>query len=147
MNLTIKSLKTWIAREGYGYQYNLYEDGKKIAFVNNDGNGGQMDIDFADGKRRGWGSPIEARINAYIATLEAYFYGGKFNEHNIETFLDEVLEAYESNKALVKAKKKGITFRLADDALSVIRTIITFDLEKAKNILDSTYKVGGYEFI
>lgn len=43
----IKGLKTWRSRDGGGYQYTLTHNGKAVATVTNDGNGGCTDIDWS----------------------------------------------------------------------------------------------------
>lgn len=40
----IKGLKTWRSSDGGGYQYTLLHNGKPVATVTNDGNGGPTDI-------------------------------------------------------------------------------------------------------
>ena len=41
---TIKNFKSWSSHDGGGYQFTLYVDGKKFAFVTNDGWGGPIDV-------------------------------------------------------------------------------------------------------
>ena len=43
----IKGLKTWRSRDGGGYQYTLTHNGKAVATVTNDGNGGPTDIEWS----------------------------------------------------------------------------------------------------
>ena len=43
---SIKSLKTFVGREGYGINANLYYNNKKVAFLLDSGNGGCLDIDW-----------------------------------------------------------------------------------------------------
>ena len=50
MNFEIKGFKSWQTDDGGGYQFNLYRNGKKFAWVHNDGNGGCVDINFYDTK-------------------------------------------------------------------------------------------------
>jgi hypothetical protein len=50
MNWTVKNVKSWMGRDGVGTTCTLYRDGKKVADCRDDGNGGQMDIDWADYK-------------------------------------------------------------------------------------------------
>ena len=45
-NFTVKGLKTFIGREGHGVNANLYYKGKKVAFLLDSGNGGELDIDW-----------------------------------------------------------------------------------------------------
>ena len=43
---TIKNIKTFRGREWDGRQGDIYYNGKKVGWYNNDGNGGCADIDF-----------------------------------------------------------------------------------------------------
>ena len=50
---SLKAVKTFMGREGYGLNANLYRGKKKVATILDDANGGEMDInwsDFATGK-------------------------------------------------------------------------------------------------
>ena len=40
--LAIKGLKTWTTYDGGGYQFNLYRNNKKVAFVHEAGVGGEL---------------------------------------------------------------------------------------------------------
>jgi hypothetical protein len=61
-------------------------------------------------------------------------------------WIDEILQAYEMDKKLQKAKKKGTTFKLLTDGEGVFRTLNVLDLEKAKQYLDSKFP-NQYKFI
>jgi len=50
MNYSVKNVKSWMARDGIGTTCTLYRDGKKVAMCRDDGNGGEMDIDWLDYK-------------------------------------------------------------------------------------------------
>ena len=49
----VKGVKTFIGREGYGINANLYYENKKVAFLRDGGNGGCLDIDW------NWGNKIQ----------------------------------------------------------------------------------------
>ena len=44
----IKGFKTWTAREGYGAQGTVYHAGRKFAFVNDAGMGGEIDVEVGE---------------------------------------------------------------------------------------------------
>jgi hypothetical protein len=74
MNLTIKNLKTLApASGGIPFSCTLYRDGKRIAYVSDEGRGGQIRIDFVDSKGkaipRREADPIEKELIQYA--LEA----------------------------------------------------------------------------
>ena len=132
MNLTIKGLKTWATDDGGGYQFTLYKDGKKCAFVHNDGHGGCLDYQWFD-------NDSEAKIRAFVQTLpdwEAHGFTGKMD---LDFFIENLLEKYETEKWLNRQRKKGTLFRLISDPDSTIRVLKTFDMGKAKESLDRKY--------
>ena len=42
----VKAVKTFMGRDGYGVNANLYYEGKKVAFLLDSGNGGCLDVDW-----------------------------------------------------------------------------------------------------
>jgi len=154
-NFTIKGLKTWASREGGGYQFNLYLDGKKFAWVHDDGNGGETDvtcfdeqssekvdcISTWDDKTIFQASPNYALLHNYVRSLPKWkgFDGKEEYTMTMGIWIGELLQAYEMEKKLAKAKKKGITFKLLTDGEGVFRTLNVLDLEKAKQYLDSKF--------
>ena len=133
--LTIKGLKTWSTHDGGGYQFNLYLDGKKIAFVHNDGNGGATEI--------GWSSKsAEAMVNEYVKTLPNWVSGDYSGEMTVDIFLEELLRDYEQETWLAKQRKKGTLYRLVSDSAETFRILATFDLVKAKEYLERKYPQG-----
>jgi hypothetical protein len=136
-NLTIKGLKTWASREGGGYQFNLYEDGKKVLFVHNDGNGGCLDLEPLDG-----GNFLK-RLNAHCESLPARVlsYEG-FPSMTVkvtnECFLEDLLSDYEKAKQIAKAKKKGVVFTLNGNTKEFY-TLSILDMAKAIDYLDKKY--------
>jgi hypothetical protein len=136
-NLTIKGLKTWATHDGGGYQFNLYEDGKKVLFVHNDGNGGCLDLEPLDG------GDFLKRLNAHCKTLppRSLDYLGLKNETlpvDIEIFLEELLSDYEQAKQIAKAKKKGVVFSLNGNTKEFY-TLSILDMAKAIDYLDKKY--------
>ena len=136
-NLTIKGLKTWATHDGGGYQFNLYEDGKKVLFVHNDGNGGCLDLEPLDG------GDFLKRLNAHCKTLppKDMTYAGLPNETidiDAEIFLEELLNDYEQAKQIAKAKKKGVVFTLNGNAKEFY-TLTISDTAQAIAYLDKKY--------
>ncbi|GEM_PF-2820841 len=43
---TLKGVKTFLGREGYGVNATLYYEGKKVAFLLDSGNGGELSVDW-----------------------------------------------------------------------------------------------------
>jgi hypothetical protein len=136
-NLTIKGLKTWATHDGGGYQFNLYEDGKKVLFVHNDGNGGCLDLEPLDG------GEFLKRLNAYCDEQppEVLTYEGLPSmtiEMTAEIFLEDLLNDYEKAKQIAKAKKKGVVFTLNGNTKEFY-TLSILDMAKAIDYLDKKY--------
>lgn len=132
MQLTIKGLKTWQTNDGGGYQFNLYHEGKKTAFVHNGGYGGCLEVTFYD-------KDFEASIRAFVSTLpdwEAYGVTGKMD---LDMYLCHLLEDYETQKILTRLRKKSTPFRLLTDDKAVIRSVGTTDINLAKAVLEADH--------
>jgi hypothetical protein len=136
-DLKIKGLKTWVSRDGGGYQFTLYEAGKKVLFVHNDGNGGCLDLDSLDN------GDFLKRLHAHCESLppRSMDYAGLPNETvpiDVEIFLEELLNDYEQAKIIAKAKKKGVVFTLNGNEKEFY-TLGTLDMAKAIDYLDKKY--------
>lgn len=91
----VKGLKSWRGRDGVGYQYHLTENGKKVAFINQDGCGGEVDIDFDD--------PADlARFNAFIKDLpeQQCEFSGKMEPVSGPMFLAQLADDHEQQQYL-----------------------------------------------
>ena len=154
MNFQIKAFKDWATDDGGGYQFNLYLDGKKFAFVHNDGNGGMVDIKFYDlkfmGGKYSWeDSPSAIIWNKYVKSLGQWksdfgaINGQEYFDYDTDTAIGLLVEEYE----MAKHRKKGILFRLLTDSDNSFRTIKTHDTELATNHLDKMFGKGNYLFV
>lgn len=158
-NFTIKGFKTWSTHDGGGYQFTLYLDGKKFAFVHNDGNGGDVDVDCFDTKEpkvdciSTWddktifkATPNYALLHNYVRSLPKIKHGDEEYTMTMGIWIDEIVSQYEMSKRLEKAKKKGITFKLLTDGNDGFRALNTLDMVKAKAYLDAKFP-NAYQFI
>jgi hypothetical protein len=134
---TIKNFKTWSTHDGGGYQFTLYYDGKKFAFVHNDGNGGWIEVDC-------YNKEDQKLFDDYISILPKWKSSIDGSEMNVtnDIFMDELVNEYELAKKLAKAKKKGTPFRLLTDKENMFRTLNVSDLSQAKQYLDSQFSEG-----
>ena len=139
MNLTIKGLKTWETNDGGGYQFTLYKDGKRCAFVHNDGNGGCLNYQWFD-------SDSEGKIQDFIETLPDWESHGHTGKMNLDIFIEDLVNEHEMSKKLARLRKKATLFRLLSDDKSVIRSVNTLDLEQAKRVLEKHHS-NNYQFI
>lgn len=154
MNFEIKGFKSWQTDDGGGYQFNLYLDGKKFAWVHNDGNGGCIDMKFYDlkymGGQYGWDESPSAIIwGKHVKSLGKWkskfgeINGTEWFDHDTDTAISELVNQYELNKY----RKKGILFRLSTDSEDAIRTIKTQDKDLAVRSLNKMFGEGKYQFI
>jgi hypothetical protein len=111
-------------------------DGKKFAFVHNDGNGGMIDIEFDHPKN-------EDIWDEYVASFGQWDCLGSMIDHDTDIVVDKLVNDYEMNKR----RKKGILFRLVKDGESTYRTINTLDIDIAKTQLAKQFGADGFILI
>jgi hypothetical protein len=150
MTFEIKAFKDWQTEDGGGYQFNLYHNKKKFAFVHNDGNGGCIDMHFSDAPYRHIDDTPNAKIwNEYVKSLGKWkssfgaINGTEWFDHDTDTAIGILVEEYE----MAKHRKKGILFRLVNDGENTFRTIKTQDADLAVNQLDKMFGKGNYLFV
>ena len=149
MNFEIKAFKHWQTEDGGGYQFNLYHNKKKFAFVHNDGNGGMIDIRFADSDTSWKESQFKTIWDDYVKSLGQWkssfgaINGTEYFDYDTDTAIGKLVEEYE----MAKHRKKGILFRLVNDSEHSFRTIKTQDADLAVNELDKMFGKGNYLFV
>jgi hypothetical protein len=149
MSFEIKAFKHWQTEDGGGYQFNLYHNKKKFAFVHNDGNGGMIDIRFADSDTSWKESQFKTIWDDYVKSLGQWkssfgaINGTEWFDHDTDTAIGILVEEYE----MAKHRKKGILFRLVNDSESTFRTIKTQDADLAVSHLDKMFGKGNYLFV
>ena len=150
MTFQIKGFKTWATDDGGGYQFNLYHNGKKFAWVHNDGNGGCIDMHFADAPYKHWDDTPNAKIwDEYVKSLGQWkskwgaINGTEYFDYDTDTAIGKLVEEYEMSKH----RKKGILFRLLTDSENAFRTIKTHDTDLAVKHLDKMFGKGNYLFV
>ena len=101
--------------DGIAYSCTLLRDGKKIANVINDGNGGPTYF--------GWVIPGEEKpFEDYVKTL-TYTFEGETMPHNGETLVGEMLDELEKVKKIKRWSKKTMVFRLKGDEEGTYKTL------------------------
>lgn len=150
MNFQIKGFKTWATHDGGGYQFNLYLDGKKFAWVHNDGNGGCIDIEFSDANMPYITDTKNGKIwDQYVKSLGQWksefgaINGEEYFDHDTDTAIGLLVEEYEMSKQ----RKKGILFKLTTDSDNAYRIIKTQDMDLATKQLNKKFGEGKYLFI
>ena len=106
----VKGVKTFVGREGYGVNANLYYEGKKVAFLLDSGNGGCLDVDWENGYT--WkDNPIIPLIKPLPKTTylekdgrDEYDLGDY--EWNEETICNSLIDEFLAKKDFKKMMKK-----------------------------------------
>lgn len=165
MNFTIKGLKTWATHEGGGFQFSLYRDGKKFAWIHNEGNGGPLDITYEDTKDKpNADSKFRREVLAFLPSCKWWDEWEKQDQEFREKYRDfehseaqklnlreeslmyRLLEDHEFAQKIARLRKKSTLFRLLTDAESVVRSVNTLDIEQAKRVLEKHHP-NNYQFI
>ena len=146
MNFQIKAFKHWQTEDGGGYQFNLYLDGKKFAWVHNDGNGGCIDMTFADSDSSWKESEFKTIWDAYVKSLGHWVSSidKAFIDHDTDTAIGILVEDYE----MAKSRKKGTLFRLkTDDERFGYRILNVKDLDVAIPWLTNKFGANQFEIV
>jgi len=122
----IKSLKKWNAMEGQGYSFTLTHNGKLVAEVLQDGNGGATRVNWvglrwdgsmipnqspADTKKAGLAQAAKTAFDAIVRAAPTFESGGMTLTVDADLLLEALLEHLEMQK-LCKTKT---VFRLPKD--------------------------------
>lgn len=113
---SLKSLKTFPGREGDGFDAKLVRDGKVVAHVHDDGNGGMIFFDWED---RNAGA-LEKVFDAFIETERAKIPADKKNEFDMlerelwsgETFVSGLVDQTTLDRRFKRATKTHTLFQV-----------------------------------
>jgi len=135
---SLSGIKTFTGMEGYGLNANLLLDGKKIAFILDDGNGGMLRIDYA-GKDYEQRKKVEADFHAALVAVydhaayvkymveeigaDAKDVGTQSPSDMAETWINQQADAAALSKRLKSLAKKHTLFRLTGDKPIEWRTV------------------------
>lgn len=103
MGLELKGVKTFMGMEGYGLNANLYLNGKKVAFVLDEGNGGELSISFTDNTKR---DEVFAIAQKYYEKYPKFMLSDN-NWAKLNELIEELYALYETEKYFKKQSKKG----------------------------------------
>jgi hypothetical protein len=133
MAYTLKGLKSWRGREGYGFQVKLVANGAVIADVTDDANGGRIRWDIRDdaairafGVAHGLVAPSDG---SDVPTPNDLYSSRTGWEKELEveevyaTAVCEMVDALETTKQVRRWCKTQTLFRLPDDEEGAYRTI------------------------
>ena len=122
---TINALKSFVGREGYGFNCNLLRNGKKVAFVQDMADGGEIRFDWIcpknclpvecehnDGTKYTENRNVEEiLLRNHISTIEEYKEGSR---GDMDCFVAGLVDEYENEKKNKAKCKKNIMFRSSD---------------------------------
>lgn len=103
MGLELKAVKTFLGSDGYGLNANLYLNGKKVAFVLDEGNGGELNISFTDNTKR---DEVFAIAQKYYEKYPKFMLSDN-NWAKLNELIEELYALYETEKYFKKQSKKG----------------------------------------
>ncbi len=129
MIYTVKNVKNFQGREGYGFECSLYKDGKKIGTVTDTANGGMIDFYLNKGEKE--------ILDTYCKTIpnEPYEQGISITEKQFnqiyphgrptdcDIFLYNLVDGFEKMKKYRKWCKKDTVYRIETDDKGFYRTI------------------------
>lgn len=103
MKIELKNLKINLAfsQETIMFQADVYVDGMKTAYADNDGHGGCTNYHAYQGKQA-----LLKKAEAYALSLPKIKYGSMTLDSNLEMIIDELLQKEVEKKERAKADKK-----------------------------------------
>lgn len=105
---TLKGVKTFRGREGYGCNATLCKDGAKLAEVLDEGNGGMVLIRWVDGPEPR--SKSAAAFNAFLATLPPDTSFDPPIAVDADLFIGRLVDEHETLAKLRRKAKKAVLF-------------------------------------
>jgi hypothetical protein len=104
----------------------VYVDGKKAAFARDDGNGGQMFIDWTPTRKPGksiFDSPVKDRLVEWCAAQPEVDYGDFSMPLDIETLINREIDRMQEEKQLRRWCRTKVVFRVEGDEEGAYRTL------------------------
>lgn len=111
----IKKFQSMRTLDGGGFSYDLYIDGKKAAFILDEGHGGGVFARWYDQK-------LEAVLEAHVATLPDPPPSDGFQmKMDAELFFYQLADEYEMAKKLRRACKTKTLYRMPGDKIFEVK--------------------------
>lgn len=147
MSYEVKNLKTFMGMDCPGYNATIYRDGVKVAFVIEEGNGGPLNIRWAD-EAAGrvdipWfnykDEPMTYRATKEEALMMESIRGqtwdcnGKMIQKDLDIYIGELVNEMENTKRFKRICKTKTLFRLKGDSKEEWRT---FNVPFSKRLKD-----------
>ena len=110
---SVSGVKSFRGREGYGFNANLHRDGRKVAFVIDEADGGMLRFEW-HGKDAATRAADEQALADYCATLAPVDVDGHLLTMDPDSFLAVLVEDFENAKRVERsmriALKKHVLF-------------------------------------
>jgi len=160
MNYEIKNIKSFMGEDCPGYNATLYREGKKIAFLIDSGNGGMLDVQWADRDVKyvsvDWinsdGKPVtfkchpeEKLIRDSIRGKTWDFEGQDMGQIDLDHHLACLVQDAENDARFKRMCKKETLFRLKTDPKGEYRRCPAVFSKRVKDLL--LIKFGEIEVI
>lgn len=116
---SVKGVKSFRGMEGYGFNAVLYRDGKKIALVIDEGNGGSMIFEWTSGPR--WDNFETKSLQEYAKSLPplpadpAWGTGAEPLPMNDELLVAELVSEFEFQQKTRRQLKKKTLFQVGKE--------------------------------
>lgn len=104
--VSLKKLQKMRGREGIAFSADIYIDGKKAGFVEDDGNGGSLCIHGYEGGDREFDKVLDERAKAYFAKHPTVMSVRHDGGHD-EDLINELFHLVETETYFKKMAKKG----------------------------------------
>lgn len=120
---TIKAVKSFMGREGYGFECSLYKDGKRIGTVTDTAHGGIADFYLDDGEKE--------KLDAYCETIPKEPWSGFLTKEDFnklypdgfptdcDALLSQMVDAFEKTKRYKRLCKTKTIYLLKDSPESL----------------------------
>ena len=155
MNYEVKNVKSFRGMEGHGYNASLYRDGNKVAFVIDEGHGGEVSFEWEDSMaprqrvqmKNYKGEDFVRSCTPEESILMEFMKGKKVDlgqgigEVDLDEgmFVGQLLDIYENNKRFNRICKAKTLFQVKGDKKDVYRTVPQPFSKRVKD-----YIVGKY---
>lgn len=123
MKYTVKNVKSFTGREGYGYSCSLYKDGKNIGTVTDTADGGEADL-YLNSRE------LEDELRDYVNTLPLGIFDGMEFAVSVESFVGELVDEFQNAKRLAKLTKNNWVYRFKGKEDGVL-SFFSKNLDKA----------------
>ena len=123
MKYTVKNVKSFTGREGYGYSCSLYKDGKRIGTVTDTADGRPADLYLNS-------MELEHELREYVNSLPSFKFQDMDIPQSIETFLDSLIDEYQQAKQIAKLTRNNWVYRFKGKESGVL-SFFSKNLDKA----------------